>query len=140
MSNGAATAVEVAEVLESVQCASKETKVTATSVRMHLRVLKRLSMAVADQANPVHEKSGLWYLEKCQEIWGRKTPQTALNGSVRQLDAFAAACVDSNELQMGCEAHFYLALRGNVTKLSDRTVGVYARACVLTMKARAQKI
>ena len=133
MEGGPATAVEVAAVLRTVQCASKETKVT-----VHLRVLRRLSMAVADQANPVHEKSGLWFLEKCQEIWERRAPQTTLTESVRQLDGFAAACVDMNELQMACEAHFYMVLRGNVTKLADRNIAAYSRACVLTMKVRAQ--
>ena len=140
MAHCVATAVEVAGVLKDVQYASKETKVTPASVRMHLRVLRRLSTAVVDQANPVHENSGLFFLEKCQEFWGRRTPQTALNESVRQLDGFAAACADVNELQMACEAHFYMVLRGNVMKLSDRNVGGYSRACVLTMKARAQKI
>ena len=138
MEGGPATAVEVANVLQGVQCVSKETKVTAATVRQHLRVLRRLSMAVADQSHPVHEKPGLWFLERCQEIWGRRTPRTTLNENVRQLDGFASACVDMNELQMACEAHFYMVLRGNVVKLSDRNIGLYSRACVLTMKVRAQ--
>ena len=131
---GGVSASDVSESLVGVKFANKASEVTPQGARMHLRVLRRFSLAVADEVNPAYEKSGLYYLEKCQEIWGRRTPQTALNENIRHLDAFQAGALDLSDLQIACETHFHILLRGNNVNIKEKSIAPYVRACILYTK------
>ena len=131
---GGVSAKEVSDSLAGVQFANKASEVTPAGVRMHMRVLRRFSMAVTDELNPTYEKSGLYYLERCQEIWGRRAPQTALNENIRHLDAFQAAVTTLSDLQIACETHFYLLLRGINVNMKEKSIAPYVKACILYTK------
>ena len=47
-----------------IKYANSDTAMKLYGVRLHLRVLRRLSMAVLDPAQPKYEYSGLYYMDR----------------------------------------------------------------------------
>jgi len=104
------------------------------NIRLHIRVLRRLSMAVNDQADPKYEDSALFFFDKNEEIFGRKASQTAMQESGKSFDAFQSAIPDLNDLRSAAETFHVMLLRGYHCKVSAREVGNFARAVVLMTK------
>ncbi len=90
--DGAASATDIAELFDSkkIVWASSETRMSVGNIRLHLRVLRRLSMAVEDSSKPSYCNSALFYMDRNEEIWGRKGQQVALQESTKNLDSFQA--------------------------------------------------
>ena len=58
------SAQQVADMLGQLRFASQETQMGVKNVRLHLRILRRCSLAVKDQSAPKHEYSALYYFER----------------------------------------------------------------------------
>ena len=134
-----AHATAIAESLSKVRWCSKETEVTVLTIRTYLRVLRRLSMAVENQANPCYDGSALMFFERLEELWGRKSVQTTMNENLRTLDAFQAALPDLDDLRNAAETYFILLLRGAPVRIGVRNVAENARALVMYNKAAPQR-
>ena len=115
-----------------LQWASKDSTMSLYNVRLHLRVLRRLSMAVADPAAPSYTHSALHYFDRNEEIWGRRTFQVVLQESPRYLDAFTGAIPDLGNLRLVAEALHVMYLRGYNVKPSGRQAADTAKS-ILTM-------
>ena len=88
--------------------ANNETNMTLANIRTTLRVLRRCSLAVVDPASPTYNRSALFYFDRLEEIFGRRTGQTALQESIRYMDAFQAALADLRDLRAATENLFFL--------------------------------
>ena len=62
-------AVIVVEFMEThgIRWASTDTKMSVANVRLHLRLLRRCSMAVVDQGNPQYPDNALFFLRKSKK-------------------------------------------------------------------------
>lgn len=125
------SAPEVVDLLSSLTFASNETTMSLKNVRLHLRIFRRLSLAVENQAQPAYEGSALWYFDRNEELFGRRSAEAGLQESTRWLDAFQASLVDLSDLQVAAKNLHILLLRGTVLKLCGRQVTEHARALVL---------
>ena len=114
--------------------ATSDTTMNVANVRLHLRVLRRLSMAVADPGNPAYKDSALFFFDRNEEIFGRKGLQTILQESTRAFDSFQSALQSLDELRMASENLHILLLRGCNIKMSGRGIGELARGLVLYSK------
>ena len=117
-----------------IKYANSDTAMKLYGVRLHLRVLRRLSMAVLDPAQPKYEYSGLYYMDRNEEIFGRLAPQMFMQEAPRIFDAFQSSVTDLNDLRLACENLHVLWLRGSQLKLSLRTVQETARCLPLYTK------
>lgn len=118
---GSAQAVISLLLDKKIKFASTETTMTLHHVRTHLRILRRASMAVSDSANPAYEFSGLYYLDRNEEVFGRRVQEVTFQESVKYLDSFIAAVSDAGELRSTLETVHYLLLRGVHLKLTGRS-------------------
>ncbi len=84
----AGSAQHVVDFLKSTTWANKDTTLTVYTVRQLLRIIRRFSLAVLDQSNPTYGQSGLYYLERNEEIFGRKRKEVVLQESAKYLDSF----------------------------------------------------
>jgi len=107
---------------------------SVANVRLHLRVPRRLSLAVLDQANPSYEHSALFYFDKNEEFFGRKGSQTVLQESVKYFDAFQSAVPDLTDLRNVSETLHVMFLRGYPVKPFGRTAGETAKAITVMTK------
>lgn len=130
------SAANIAEILSDagLKFASAETKMNLYNVRLHMRLLKRFSMAVVDAANPSHTQSALYYMERNEEVFGRRTAETAMQESARALDAFQSALPDPSDLRIACENLHIVNLRGHSIKTLGRHTAEAAKALVLYNK------
>jgi hypothetical protein len=119
--NGSAQAVMALLVDKKVKFANAETTLTLHQVRSHLRILRRASMAVIDSSNPTYEYSALYYLDRNEEVFGRRVQEVAFQESVKYLDSFIAAVPDAGDLRNTVETVHYLLLRGVQLKLTGRS-------------------
>ncbi len=92
------------------------------SVRLHLRILRRLSLAVADQAEPKYHESAIYWWDRNEEIFGRKCKEVVLQESSRNFDQFVAAIPDFADLRNVSETLHVMFLRGYSLKLHGRQV------------------
>ena len=124
---GSATDVEKFLAAGNITFANSETTMSLGNIRLHLRIMRRLSLAVIDPANPTFTDCGLDYLEKLEMIYGRRVSQTALLESGRTLDAFTSGVTDFTELRSAIETLFYLSIRGHSLKRPFRQAGETAK-------------
>jgi len=89
------SAVALVELFErsGLKWASNDTKMSVANVRLHLRVLRRLSLAVLDQANPSYEHSALFYFDKNEEFFGRKVHKACCRNRSSISMPFKALCL-----------------------------------------------
>ena len=121
--------------LSTTKFASNDTKMTLANIRVHCRVLKRFGMAVMDQAAPSYKYSAMYYMDRNEEVFHRKTSNTLWQDSPRIVDAFQAALPDLDDLRAACENLHILNLRGQVTlKIGGRSVAECCRALVMYTK------
>ena len=107
------------------------------NVRLHLRILRRCSLAVKDQSAPKHEYSALYYFERNEEIWGRRAAETALQESTRYFDSFQSALPDLSDLRNAAECSHVTMLRGYNVKVAGRQVSEHAKALAMYNKVPA---
>ena len=117
-----------------VKFANNETNVNLCSVRCHMRLLRRFSMAVANPSQPQHHESALWYFGRNEEIFGRRAPETTLQESARNLDALQSAIPDLTDLRLASGNLHVMLLRGYTLKTSGRHTAETAKALVLYSK------
>ena len=72
-----------------------DSKMTIYNVRLHLRVLRRLSLAVVDATKPTYEGSALFFFKRNEELWDRKSNKVALQESAKNFDLFQAVPVEA---------------------------------------------
>ena len=91
-SGSSAAAPQLVTMLENsgIRWANAETKMNIYGVRVHLRILRRLSMAVVDSTQPAYQDSALYYFDRNEEMWGRKAPEVQMQESVKYFDSFQA--------------------------------------------------
>jgi hypothetical protein len=118
---GSAQSVMALLVKKNIKFANQETMMTLHLVRSHLRILRRASMAVSDTSNPTYEYSALYYLDRNEEVFGRRVQEVAFQESVKYLDGFIAAIPDAGDLRNTMETVHYLLLRGVQLKLTGRS-------------------
>ena len=87
-----------------IKFASKENEMDVSSIRRHLRILRRLASATVDANNPTYEYSALYFLDKNEETFGRKAEECLMQESCRYLDNFQASLPDLSDLRNACEA------------------------------------
>lgn len=135
-SNKPSTAADLVKYFEDrgIKFANADTIMKIYGVRLHLRVLRRLSLAVLDPAQPKYEYSGLYYMDRNEELFGRLSPQMSMQEAPRIFDSFQSSLSDLNDLRMACENLHVLWLRGSQLKLSLRTVQDTARCLPLYSK------
>ena len=121
------SAQDVETMLSNIKWAREDTTMHVMNIRLHLRVLRRLSTAVKDPLHPAHIDSALCWFERNEEVFGRKTVSTSIQESPRFLDAFCTALPDSNMLQEAAENLHIALLRGHVVK-GGKNVADWARA------------
>ena len=122
----------------NMKWANAESRMNIYNIRLHMRVLRRLSMAVLDQGDPKYEESALAYFDKNEEIFGRKGKQVAvLQESTKALDAFQAdllLCRRLNSYPPACPGQ--LKPRPHVCPLapgpSGACLGIQGRFCSCT--------
>ena len=130
------TAMDVAAFFErsGTKFANQDTTMKLGGLRLHVRILRRLSMAVLDPADPKYEFSALYYMDRNEEIFGRTSQQMTMQESNRIFDSFCSALADLSDLRLACEALHILLLRGFPVKISARTVTETARVLPLYSK------
>ena len=101
------------------------------TIRLHLRVLRRLSLAMLDNSAPAYEGSALYWFDRNEELWGRKGPQVTLQENARSFDAFQAALPNLDDLRDASMTLHILLLRGNNVKMAGRGIADLARGLVL---------
>ena len=131
---GAATGLVEYMQAHKIVFANSDTTMNVANVRLHLRVLRRLSMAVADTGSPAYADSALFFFDRNEEIFGRKGQQTLLQESARAFDSFQSALQSLDELRMASENLHILLLRGCNIKMSGRQIPELARGLVLYSK------
>ena len=96
----AASAVAVVNMFENgqTQWAGAESKMSIGNVRLHLRVLRRTSFAVLDQSQPKYNDSALYWLDRNEELWGRKGHQVAMQETSKSIDMFTSCIPDLSDL------------------------------------------
>lgn len=114
--------------------ANAETKMNLYNVRLHLRVLRRTSMAVCHPANPEYKDSGLYFWDRNEEIFGRKSPQTFLQETGRSFDAFLSAVPNLDDLRAVSEAIHVMFLRGYNIKPGGKQAAETAKAILIATK------
>ena len=64
--DGAPPATRLCDYLTNyeIQWADGDTKMTVQNVRLHLRILRRLSMAVVDETAPSYKDSALFFFDR----------------------------------------------------------------------------
>ena len=107
-----------------------DTKMNANNIRLHIRVLRRLSMAVRDPSAPVHKDSALWWIEKNEYVFGRRSHETSIQETPKYLGAFCTALPQSDRLRDACENLHIANLRGHSIR-GGRHVGDWARALAM---------
>lgn len=102
--------------------ANAESKLTVHNVRLHIRILRRLSLAVVDPAVPVYHESALYFFDRNEEIYGRRSKEMVLQESPRYFDSFVASIPEPADLRNAAETLHVMLLRGYNLKLSGRGV------------------
>ena len=82
-----------------IKWADNDTKMTIQNVRLHLRILRRLSMAVVDETAPNYQDSALFFFDRNEELWGRKSSEVQLQENTRSLDTSQAALPNLQDLR-----------------------------------------
>lgn len=118
----------------NIKWADNETKMTVQNIRLLLRILRRLSLAVVDESKPSYEDSALYFFDRNEEIWGRKQVEVQLQENARSLDTFQAAIPNLDDLRDASEALHVLLLRKANLKLTGRGVADLAKGLVLYNK------
>ena len=113
---------------------------TVSNIRLHLRILRRLSLAVLDPSSPAYPESALYFFDRNEEIFGRKAPQVLLQESTRTFDCFQSALPNLDDLRMAATNLHILLLRGYNVKMSQRGIGELAKGLVLYSKIPAALI
>lgn len=121
----------------NLRYASAETRMTIGNVRLHLRLLRRCSMAVLDPGSPRYEGSALDYFERNENVWGRRAEQTALQESGKYFDAFQAALPNLCDLRCAAENLHIAQLRGYSMRIGGRNVADQARGLLMLSKVPA---
>lgn len=96
-------------------------------------------MAVANQAEPVYEFSALYWFDRSEEVFGRKTKECAMQESGKYFDTFVATIPDMNDLRNVAETLHVMLLRGYSLKLTGRSVAETAICDVMLLSARRQR-
>jgi len=78
--------------------------------------------------------SGLYYMDRNEEVWGRVHPNCILQENLRSLDLFVGTNPDPEDLRVTCEALHFVQLRGHTLKFSGRTCGDQAKALLMYSK------
>jgi len=133
---GKTSAISLVEWFEakSIRWANAETKMTLYNVRLHTRIFKRLSMSVLDESNPKYDQSALFWVDRNEDLWGRKGAQTMLQESGRSFDAFVAAIPDNKDLRNVAETYHVMLLRGYNVKAHGRNSAETAKQILLFSK------
>ncbi|CAJ1436313.1 unnamed protein product [Effrenium voratum] len=111
--------------------ASGESKMTVSNIRLHLRILRRLSLAVLDPSSPAYPESALYFFDRNEEIFW---PQGAAGAAAR------SALPNLDDLRMAATNLHILLLRGYNVKMSQRGIGELAKGLVLYSKIPAALI
>lgn len=127
---GTATQIEELLTEHDIIFSNKETKMTLINIRLHLRVLRRLSMAVVDQRKPSYEQSALYFFDRSEEVFGRRAPEVALQESTKAMDAFQAGIPDLDDLRVASETFHIMLLRGYNIRPAARQTSEVARSLV----------
>ncbi|CAE7714171.1 unnamed protein product [Symbiodinium sp. CCMP2592] len=130
-SSGAATNLVDYMAQHKIVYGTSDSTLSVGTIRLHLRVLRRLSLAMVDSGTPAYEGSALYWFDRNEELWGRKGIQVTLQENARNFDAFQAALPNLDDLRDASMNLHILLLRGNNIKLSGRGIGDLARALVL---------
>ena len=134
------SATQVVEWLEKVQFANRETEMNLKNVRMHIRILRRLSLAVENPAAPTYQNSALYYLERNEGMFGRRSPELVVQESARYLGQFQAALPELADLRNAAETWHILNLRGCAPKVGGRQVVEHARALAMYSRVPASLV
>ena len=136
---GGAAAMNLVGYMEQhkIVFGSTDSTMTVPTIRLHLRILRRLSMAVVDTGAPVYQGSALYFFDKNEEIWGRTATQVALQESCRSFDSFQSALQNLEDLREASKNLHLLLLRGYNVKLTGRGIAELARGLVLYSKIPA---
>jgi hypothetical protein len=86
----------------NIRFASKESEMSLDTIRRHMRILRRFA-AAGDPSTGQYDGSALYYIDKLEEIYGRRAEQTQLQESVRYLDSFQSALPDQQDLAAAAE-------------------------------------
>ena len=113
---------------------SADSTMTVATIRLHLRILRRLSLAVLDTGAPAYKDSALYYFDRNEEIFGRKGTQVALQENCRSFDSFQSALPNLDDLREASKNLHLLLLRGYNIKLTGRGIAELARGLVLYSK------
>ena len=132
----AASAVAIVNLFENgdMTWAGSESKMNIGNVRLHLRVLRRASFAVLDQSQPKYEDSALYWLDRNEELWGRKGHQVAMQETSKSIDMFTSCIPDLSDLRLVCETLHVMFLRGYNIKPMGRQTAEVAKAILLMCK------
>ena len=114
-----------------IKWADNDTKMTIQNVRLHLRILRRLSMAVVDETAPSYQDSALFFFDRNEELWGRKSSEVLLQENTRSLDTFQAALPNLQDLRTASECLHILLLRKANIKLVGRGIADLAKGLAL---------
>ena len=93
----------------NIRFASKESEMSLDTIRRHMRILRRFAAAGVDQSTVQYDGSALYFIDKLEEIYGRRAEQTQLQESVRSLDSFQSALSEQQDLVAATEdIHIYI--------------------------------
>jgi hypothetical protein len=131
-----ASAQALADYFETnkIVFANAETKMNAQTIRLHVRILKRVSMAVTDQGAPCYKDSALFFFDQIEGVFGRKSIQMTMQENNRTFDSFVAAVTDFNDLRLLAETYYVMLLRDYPVKITARTAAETARGILCSAK------
>ena len=104
------------------------------NVRLHLRILRRLSMATLDSVSPVYEDSALFFWDRNETHWGRLGVQVGVQENPRAFDSFCSAITSPSMLRLVSETFHHMLLRGFTTKVTSRDVTDLAKSIAIGCK------
>ena len=122
------SAQDVEDALKVVTFARDDTVMNVKNIRQHLRILRRLSLAVVGEGTPAYKDSALYFFDRNEEIWGRRCDQVAVQESPKYLDTFQATLPSLGALRDAAENFHVALLRGFSQKVNGRQCGDHARA------------
>ena len=128
------SAQDVEKMLSNIKWARDDTAMNVRHIRLHLCVLRRLSMAVRDMSQPMHTDSALYWFEKSEEICERQCASTSIQESPKYLDAFCTALADTQRLRDAAEKLQTALLRGHPLR-GGRNVGEWAWALASALRS-----
>jgi hypothetical protein len=134
-------ATVVAETMKNanIKYSSTDNAMTDKNVRMHLKILRRLSVACVSQTNPQYKDSALFFADKIEDVFGRTSGCSAVINHHHVMDQFQSSIHDLADLRIVFENLFTVFLRGYNVKLSHRTASDSARV-LLNMNKLPQQL